>query len=227
MRKVFLRTGILAVLALSTPMPAHAQFGKLGDAIKKKAKEVGADAVAKKDEPAKRPVTPPAAQLAITTTVLDRLTKSLNTENGNRSAYVKRQNCSESAIQSPDYMTFVMSPAGGMKKIPDNLTDAQKMAALTQMGEVMQQKQLEFLVRKCGPVVEELEGPELASAAATSGGFSVDEYALLKERVASYCEAVARGSDTPSDTRLIFAADEMATMKPRCTALLASLKRNM
>jgi hypothetical protein len=61
--------------------------------------------------------------------------------------------------------------------------------------------------------------------AAETSSFSHSQYARLKERVLPYCLARAKGSDTPSDARLVYTDEEMAAMRPRCAALLVTLKK--
>lgn len=229
MKHAFFRFGIALALFAAMPAPAHAQFGKLGDAIKKKTKEVGADAIGKED-PKKDESTSsakPSSQMPITAEVLENFTKGLNAESAKRSIYVKRQECAQSSVQSLEYMHILAAEGEAMgKQLNDNMTDAQKSAAMMKAGEEMQKNQTAWLVKKCGPDVGQMDASTLEAAGAETAGFTQVQYGLLKERITVYCDAVAHSSDTPSNSRMVFTADEMATLKPRCGALLQTLKKN-
>ncbi|MGH9418872.1 MAG: hypothetical protein ACRD3J_02770, partial [Thermoanaerobaculia bacterium] len=111
-------------------------------------------------------------------------------------------------------------------KLQGNLTEAQKNAVITQMGEDALVKQGEFLAKRCGPDIPQPGTAGFDNMGSTVSGFSVAQYAELKERITAYCQAVAHGSDTPADSRIMFTAAETQAMRPRCTALLSGLEKN-
>jgi hypothetical protein len=111
-------------------------------------------------------------------------------------------------------------------KIKDNMTDAQKMAIINGAALDMQKNQSAFLLKKCGPPVKEVSGETIETAGVEASGFNASQYGMLKERITAYCEAVARGSDTPSNSRFVFTAAETQALKPRCSAFLPSLKNS-
>jgi hypothetical protein len=228
MKHPIFQLGLALALFAAVPAPAHAQFGKLGDAVKKKAKEVGAQAIGK-EEPKKEENTSsarPSTQMLITSDVLDNFAKGLTAESAKRNDYVKREQCSQSAIQSNEYMQMMAAQGEEMgKQMKDDMTDAQKTAVMMKAGEEMQKKQLAFLVKKCGPVVERVESSALDSIGAAATGYTPAQYGSLKERITAYCDAVAHGSDTSSNHSMAFTEAEMAALKPRCAALGAQLKR--
>lgn len=228
MKHALARFGIALALCTAASSPAHAQFGKLGDAVKKKAKEVGNQAIGK-EEPKKEETTSasrPSIQMLITTDVLDNFAKGLTAETTSRGLYVKRQQCEQSSIQSNEYMQMMAAQGEEMgKQMKDDMTDAQKTAVMMKAGEEMQKKQLAFVAKKCGPVVERMESSALDSIGAAATGYTPAQYGSLKERITAYCDAVAHGSDTPGNHSMAFTDEEMAALKPRCAALGAQLKR--
>jgi hypothetical protein len=233
MKHSIFRVGIALALCSVAPATAHAQFGKLGDAVKKKAKEVGAQAIGK-EEPKKEeatatstPTSRPPTQMLITSEVLDNFSKGLNAASVRRTAYAKRKQCEQSSITSPEYMQIMAAQGEDMEKqLKDNMTDAQKNAVIMKIGEEMQKKQIAFVTKKCGPALESYGTFAEDSIGAATAGYTASQYSMLKERIIAYCDAVAHGSDTPSDRRLAFTDEEMAALKPRCAALSAQLKRN-
>lgn len=223
MRPTFLRIAVVLTLGVSISAPAQAQFGKLGDAVKKKAKE----AVTGKEDP--KPAAAPAAapQLAISADVLDRFTKGLTAEAVRRGAYVKRDECAQSSVQSPEYMTMLAAQGEDMStRIKDNMTDAQKTAEMSKIGQEMLVKQHDFVAKKCGPEFPPASTGSFETVGSGASGFSVLQYAELKERITAYCEAVARGSDTPANSRIVFTVTETQAMRPRCSGLISALKKN-
>jgi coproporphyrinogen III oxidase-like Fe-S oxidoreductase len=60
---------------------------------------------------------------------------------------------------------------------------------------------------------------------AAAGGFTQPQYSMLKERIAPYCQAIAKGGSAPADARLVYTDDEIQAMKPRCSALLVAIKK--
>ena len=224
MKRTFYGLGLALAAFTLAPVPAHAQLGKLGDAVKKKAKQ----AVVGKDDP--KPAESSGAsssQVTITPEVLDRFAKGLSTETQQRSAYVKYDACKKSSATSPEYQQVMMAQGQAMSaKLKDNMTDAQKMAVINGAALDMQKTQDAFLVKKCGAPVKEVSGELIETAGVDASGFNSSQYGMLKERITAYCEAVAHGSDTPSNSRIVFTAAEMQTLKPRCSAFLPSLRNN-
>ncbi|MGH9419256.1 MAG: hypothetical protein ACRD3J_04720, partial [Thermoanaerobaculia bacterium] len=105
MKRTLYGLGLALAAFTLAPAPAHAQFGKLGDAVKKKAKQ----AVVGKDDPKPTAAAPaPAAPMvAINADVLDRFTKGITAEAGKRDAYEKRDKCSQAALQTPEYLQLM------------------------------------------------------------------------------------------------------------------------
>lgn len=227
MKHTFLRITVVLALGVSISTPAHAQFGKLGDAVKKKAKE----AVTGKEDPkpaAAPAAAPPAApQLAISADVLDRFTKGITAEAARRGAYVKREKCAQSSVQGTDYMKMLAAQGEDMStRIKDNMTDAQKTAEMSKIGQELEVKQHDFVAKKCGPEFPPASTASFETVGSDASGFSVLQYAELKERITAYCEAVARGSDTPANSRIVFTVTETQAMRPRCSGLMSALKKN-
>jgi len=66
---------------------------------------------------------------------------------------------------------------------------------------------------------------KIETAGAEAGAFTRPQYAMLKERVTPFCEAVGKGLDRPDDYRLAYMPTEMAAIKPRCPALMSALQK--
>lgn len=224
MRPTFLRIAVVLTLGVSISAPAHAQFGKLGDAVRKKAKE----AVAGKEDPKRAAASSPSrSQLLITSAVLDQFAKGLSVEAQQRNGYVKYDACGQTALQSPDFQRVMAAQGKAMgEKIKHNMTDAQQMAVMNGAALDIQKVQSDFLLKKCGPPMKQVSGDIAETAGVEASGFTTSQYGMLKERITAYCEAVARGSDTPSDSKLTFTAGEMQALKPRCSAFLPSLRNS-
>ena len=238
-----IRTFLSLALVLSIATPAEAQLGRIGGAIKKKAGEKVSETVGGKEKEPEKTVAPPntgsvatpspttaapAAPVAVTIDddVLTRFGKSLDLEISRRSIVVKRAACVDKVASSQEAMDLVMWISGEQDKIQDSKqSDEKKQDAVKQLVTDMERKKEELEVKKCGAAVPESTIPAHEKVAAEAGGFSHPQYAGLKERILPYCNARAKGSDTPSNAKLVYTEAEMIAMRPRCTALLATLKK--
>jgi len=245
--KALFRIALAVAVSISVSSPAEAQLGRVGGAIKKKAKEAvgdkAAEVVGGKEEakpaaagtnaaPAPAPANKVAAQapapsLVIDNAVLTRFAKSLDVETARRTGVKKRAACINKAGQGPEMMQVLMEMGPEADKIQNSktLSDAQKVAEVQRMIVAMEEKQKAVEVKLCGPVMEEMYIPQHEKIAGEANGFTQQEYAKLKERIAPYCLARERGSDTPADTRLAYTEDEMVAMRPRCAALMTVFKQ--
>jgi hypothetical protein len=59
---------------------------------------------------------------------------------------------------------------------------------------------------------------------ATAGGFTPRQYFVLKARVRPFCEAIAAGQAPSDNLVLSYMPSEAAAMRPRCSAILPTLK---
>ena len=123
-------------------------------------------------------------------------------------------------------MDILMSMSGEADKIEKSgKSDAAKVEDVNKLIVATEQRKEALEIKRCGPVAPEMYIPQHEKIAAEANAFSHSQYAQLKERVLPYCAARARGSDTPSNARLVYTQEEMTAMQPRCTALLATLKK--
>ena len=224
--KYLFRIGLSLALVAGLPVSAHAQFGSIGDRIKKKAKE----AVLGKDEKStgssESAAASSPARIAITTDVLDRFVKGLAAEQAKRDVVVKRANCVRQAQQSSEYMNLMASQGPELEKISNsNMSDDKKMAELQRIGAVLKEKEDAYMEKKCGPAAERLEQVEYEGVGAEAGGFTGIQYGMLKERIQPFCESAAKGGS--GDASLVFTDEEVAAIKPRCAALLPAIKKTL
>jgi hypothetical protein len=123
-------------------------------------------------------------------------------------------------------MNLLMSFTAQLGKAGDEkLTPEQQMAELTRINEEMEAKRKEMEVKRCGEAAETMTPIQYEAVGAEAGGFTQPQYGLLKEQFAPFCSAAAKGEGLPPNSTLVFTEDEMTAMRPRCTALLASLKK--
>lgn len=59
---------------------------------------------------------------------------------------------------------------------------------------------------------------------AQAGGFTPRQYFVLKARLRPFCDAVAAGQMPPNDLKLSYMPTEAMAIRPRCAALLPTLK---
>lgn len=234
----------LAFMALATS-PAEAQFGGLKNAIKKKAAEIvtekalgkDADSSAKPGSAApaatEATVAGPAAprvrvptQLEITSDMVTKFTTGLNAEVALRQRIVKRDACTTALASSQESMTILTQFGPALGKISDSkMSDDQKMAELNRVSAEMDAKKVALEVKHCGPVIEVKEDSGMEGVGAAAAGLTQPQYSVMKERIAPFCMALAKGSDQPANSRLILTDAEKTALKPRCSALLVSLKK--
>ncbi|HZK78370.1 MAG TPA: hypothetical protein VFC35_05630 [Gemmatimonadaceae bacterium] len=231
----------LALMALITS-PAEAQFGGLKNAIKKKAAEVVTEKVLGKDaDSSAKPgsgapaatVAGPAAprvrvptQLEITSDMVTKFTTGLNAEVALRQRIVKRDACTTAFASSQESMTILTQYGPALEKISDSkMSDDQKMAELNRISAEMDAKKVALEVKHCGPVIEVNEDSGMEGVGAAAAGLTQPQYSIMKERIAPFCMALAKGSDQPANSRLILTDAEKTALKPRCSALLVSLKK--
>ena len=245
--RFFVSAALVLAVSFAASNSAEAQLGKLGGAIKKKAAEKAAEAAAGKDKaapvdsakagatPAKGTATanaPAAAKavaappLVIDADVLTRFAKSLDLEVSRRATFINRSACAKKVEGSQEAMDLMMWMSAEANKIDKSAqADEKKVEEVNKLIAVTEQKKTDLEVKKCGPVVEEMYIPQHEKIAAEAGAFEHSQYARLKERVLPYCAARAKGSDTPTNAKLVYTPEEMTAMQPRCTALLATLKK--
>lgn len=218
----------LALVAM-VPASAHAQFGSIGDRLKKKAKEAVLGKDEKKDESSSATSSSSgrtSSRIEITSNVLDRFLKGLAAEQSKREALVKRASCVKQAQSTPEYMNVMASEAPAIEKITDsNMSDEKKMAEMQRIGAVLEKKEAAFMEQKCGAEVERMNQSEYEAIGAEAGGFTAGQYAILKERIHPFCESAAKGGS--GGVNLVFTEAEVAAITPRCSALLPAIKKSL
>jgi len=234
----------LAFMALIAS-PAEGQFGGLKNAIKKKAAEAVAEKVLGKDadssaktgsaapgttdatlaSPAAPRVKAPT-QLEITSDMVTKFTTGLNAEVKLRQSIVKHNACTNDWANSPEAMALLTQFGPAMEKISNSsMSDNQKAAELNRVSAEMEAKKAASELKRCGPVIEVKEDNAIEGVGAAAAGFTQPQYSIMKERIAPFCIALAKGSDQPANSRLILTDAEKTALKPRCSALLVSLKK--
>ena len=231
-------------MALTTS-PAEAQFGGLKNAIKKKAAEAVAEKVLGKDadSSAKPGTAAPAAtdaslatpaaprvkaptQLEITSEMVTKFTTGLNAEVALRQSIVKHDACTNDWSNSADAMTLLTQFGPAMEKITNSsMSDNQKMAELNRVSAEMEAKKVASELKRCGPEIQVKEDTSIEGVGAAAAGLTQPQYSIMKERIAPFCMALVKGSDQPANSRLILTDAEKTVLKPRCSALLVSLKK--
>jgi hypothetical protein len=232
----FLMFAAAFALTSAFATPAHAQLGKIGGAIKKKAKEAAADAAGVKEESkpaastaagttaaAKPAASPP---VAINSDAIDRMIKGMAAEATRRETAAKYPACEEATLKSAEVNSILMSAGPELEKIQDDkqLSDAQKNEQVMRVVEGIDKKKEEIVLRRCGVKVE-ISVAQFEEAGAAEAGFTRVQYGTLKERIAPFCTAAAKGGSVPPNSKYVYTEEEIAAMRPRCAALLASLKR--
>lgn len=238
--RYLIRVATALVLASTISTPAEAQLGKLGSAIKKKAKEAASDAVLGKEEtkqaesaPAAKGSTPatakapaPPVRVAIDSDVIDRMMKGMAAESAKRQVKVTYDACEKTAGSSQEFMSLMQSFGPQMEKANDDkLSDQQKMEAAQRLAVDMEKKQKAFLEKRCGVEPGEMTVGQYEVFGAAAAGLTRPQYGMLKERIAPFCTAAAKGGSVPANAQLVYTDEEMAALRPRCTALLASIKK--
>ncbi|HVN76563.1 MAG TPA: hypothetical protein VMT19_09615 [Thermoanaerobaculaceae bacterium] len=212
----------------------------------------GAPCLLGQPQPAPRPaaaVPTPAlsdAVLEITPPVLDRLAKALAAENEARKAAAtptpaagsvppktreEYAECQQALTKSPEYLQLVQAYGGTTSGKP-------KDPAARQAAEELMAKLAALTEKSCGPdPARTRERQELAAKlrdaearAATAGGFTVRQYAVLKERVTPLClsdpeppTAAGRRIKGTGAASFVYSAKEAAALQPRCDAFVKLL----
>ena len=203
----------VSALALSAglfgPRPAAAQVGALGEIVKEKldksAEAVAAagqkgdsgKAVAKvirgQSESGAATSTIIVTVLPVSVDVLDRLSAGLAAEATERDKPAKRERCIARASQIHSIAS--LPPAEGAHE----------------------------LIQRCGPVIIARDSTYYSGVGALGGGFTPEQYASLKQRVAPYCLAISSGAEPPGGSS--FSEAERLALKARCRLLVPSFQR--
>ncbi len=189
--------------------------------------------------------------LEITPEALDRLAKALAAEEAARKALAgpaaaarlkpqqtppkskkEYQECRQGVMIGPDYARLMQEYDTAVAGQPKD------SAAVRSAGSEMMAKLAELIEATCGPdpgrpadqrkVAADVRKAE--KTAAESNGFSVRQYAVLKERVTPLCLSDPvppdpRGLKLKAEGRafLVYTAAEVAALRPRCDAFLKLL----
>ena len=142
------------------------------------------------------------------------------------------EQCQMNMAMKPEYMELLQEMSAAM-------SGAQDAAAQQKAAQAMVAKTEAFQLKECGPnpsehakavdVSGELRQAE--AAAAKENGFTVRQYAILKERATPLCLADAdspgaTGLRLPGDGRVfyVYTAGEVQALRPRCEAILRWIK---
>ena len=235
--KYFFRIGLSLALIAVVPFQAHAQFGGIGKAIKKKAVDAvlgkegkdtakTADSSPSSNESSSSPSARTPIRIAITSDVIDKFLVGLSAEQSKRSVVVKRNACVRAAQGTTEFMNVMAASGPELEKISNsNMSDDKKMAEMQRISAGMKARQDSFETKKCGPEVETMTDVQYEGIGAEAAGFTQPQYGMLKERIAPYCQAIAKGASAPADARLAYTDDEMQAIKPKCAALLVAIKK--
>lgn len=210
MRSRLCLVGLALGISLVTPERAAAQVGALGEIIKEKL-DKSAETVAaagQSGESGKPPATQVRTQsraggaasetinpvvLPISIDILDRLAAGLAAEAAERDKPAKRERCIARASQIHSIAS--LPPAEGAHA----------------------------LIQRCGPLIIVTDPAHYAEVGALGGGFSPEQYASLKQRVAPWCESSGSGSEPAAGS--LFAETERMALKARCRILLPSFHK--
>jgi hypothetical protein len=233
-----------AALGLLLPAVGEAQLGALRRVKEAAKKAAGSEAQAK---PA---AATPAAQarspygeyvLELTPAAAERFARALAAEQAALGEFRQWAATVKSQEQYDACQAEAMMSAEGQQLTTEYVAAIEgkegeaAMAAMTAFG-----KKLEaFVEGKCGPKPGELEQRRstalqaAAERARTAGGFTAQQYAILKERVAPACTSanLAASSDglkIPGDGTNIFwvySATEVEVLKQQCGALQGALSK--
>ncbi len=197
-------------LGLAAPERSSAQVGALGEIVKEKL-DKGAEAVAAAGQQSEngkaaskvvggQPATGSGAATTIIVTVLpisvdilDRLAAALAAEATERDKPAKRARCIARAAQIPSIAS--LPPAEGAHE----------------------------LIERCGPVIVVADSAYYSGVGSLGGGFTPEQYASLKQRVAPYCEASDSAGEQAGASN--FSDTERIALKARCRLLLPSFQR--
>lgn len=177
--------------------------------------------------------------LEVTPAVLERFERALAAEEAERNEVARiaasvrtpedYQACMMKAVMSPEAQALMAASSAKGEAYIASPRDQAAAAAYRKA----QQDLVEYMSRTCGPDPDQFRSSELpklqarpAEAGREAGGFTVTQYAILKERVAPLCGmAEAAGSDgikIPGEGKNIFwvySPVEVEALLPRCAEL--------
>ena len=224
-------------LALCAAAPAEGQLSGLKNRAKKAVESVTGDGAAA--TPAQAAAAYNEHVLEMTPDIVERFGKALRAEEAERqeieriAASVRTpeayQACVMTAVATPESEALMAAMAAKGEAYLANTADAAAAAAHREA----QQDVMDFMVRSCGPDPDQFRSSELpklqarpAKVGQEAGGFTVTQYAILKERVAPLCGlAEAAGADgvrIPGEGENIYwvySPAEVETLVPRCAEL--------
>ena len=244
---------IVMVFAALAPIPAAAQLGEavsgMGDAVKKKMddnnKAVVATGQGASKAPAKQNGTPGPAKvspgknktpglpesltkqevvLEIGLDVLNSFSAALAAEAADRGAPAKRDRCVANVAAGHEMTTLMNSRAAELEKLAKSAAP-EDQKVLAAIASELATRKADLEVSRCGAVVEVRTTEEYAAIGALGGGFTPEQYASLKERVAPFCEANEAGAVVVDNPKITYSESEKIAMKSRCRTLLPNLMK--
>lgn len=232
-------------VATLAPAPAEGQLGGLRDRAKKAVAQAAGVETARPAESAGANAGRPATSengnvLTMTAATLARLETALAAELAefevvekefqSRPSADERSACEMGVAQGPEAQKLLADYLAAVEKGGEDPDAALK--AMQELDVAMRA----LYARECGEPFTDEEARELQQqphrVGAEAGGFTVVQYAILKERVLPFCESGADlrvdagGASAPGvdeRNRYVYGADEVDALRPRCEALTAAL----
>jgi len=238
---------IALIMSALAPAPARAQLGagRLGDIVNKKLDKSGeaiaaagaTDAQGKSGKPGDAKATGSAAsspevvtqtvlRLEIGRDVLTNFSSAVTAEAVQRDIPAKRNRCATNLENSSEMMLLMGSAKPLLERVAaSTMPEEQKQAELARIASAVAGQKTEMEVTRCGVSVLPLDAMQYLAIGALGGGFTPEQYLILKQRVAPFCEALETGADAPADPKLVYAELEKSALRSRCRVLLPTLRK--
>src|SRR5688500_2536927 len=167
------------------------------------------------------------AELEIGKDVLNSVSAGLAAEAAQKEIPAKRERCVANLANSSEMMLLIGSAKPELEKIAASttLSEEAKKAELERVAAVVAAQKGDMEVTRCGPAVTPLEPLEYLELGALGGGFTPEQYLVLKQRVTPFCEALEAGKDRPDDPKLLYNDAEKLALRSRCRVLLPALRK--
>lgn len=238
---------IALVVSVLAPTPARAQLGagRLGEIVNKKLDKSGeaiaaagkTDAQGKSGKSGEAKVAGSAAsspevvtqtvlRLELGRDVLTSFSSAITAEAVQRDIPAKRDRCATNLGNSSEMMLLMGSARSLLERVAvSTMPQEQKNAELARIASAVAAEKTEMEVTRCGASVLPLDAAQYLAIGALGGGFTPEQYLILKQRVVPFCEALEIGLDAPADPKLVYTEVEKSALRSRCRVLLPTLRK--